>query len=469
MQLGSLRQLTLVSFFIALIPLIALLFQSQSDLARVARMTAEDNTFFVTLVSSSRTIENSAIDVERLIRQFYIVKNIALAKLVDETLINYQSEATNLCEILDSDPECARLAQRIASLQNFREINDDLLLDAQLGEFRSIVSDLLIVVGSTINQRIAKQQKTMLSLKQNQAWSTAALALLSLIMIIYGSHLIVNPFKKLKLVIRTIAKQQEILPEISKRGPLELIGIERDLHWLHDRLQQLEHLRTALLRHASHELKTPLASIKEGCSLLNEQLVGELSPAQQEVVGLLIGSTERLNMLVEKLLDYNLLLQQAEPEYIEVDVASVIDQCIKDNTLALSHNGHTVETNIAIDIIDVDVDLFRRILDNLISNAIAHGARARPISITVYIKEHAFIIEVANFGKKIPKHEQADLFQPFIRGNEHRNDHVIGAGLGLSIVADCARLMQGAVEIIDVDYSDVCFQVRIPKRSHRRV
>ena len=65
--------------------------------------------------------------------------------------------------------------------------------------------------------------------------------------------------------------------------------------------------------------------------------------------------------------------------------------------------------------------------------------------------------------------EKSDLFQPFIRGNEHRNDHVIGAGLGLSIVADCARLMQGSVEIIDVDYADVCFRVRLPKRSSRRI
>lgn len=469
MQLGSLRQLTLVSFFIALIPLIALLWQSQNDLARVAEMTAQDNTFLVRMVSSSRTIENSAIDLERLIRQFYIVKNLKLAELVDETLISYEGEAKSLCAILNSRNLCTRLILRVQRLQTFREINDELLLDAQLAEFRAIVNELRVVVGSRINQRIAEQQKTMLSLKQNQAWSTAILALLSLIMIIYGSQLIVKPFKKLKLVIRTIAKQQEMLPDISKRGPLELIGIERDLHWLHDRLQQLEHLRTALLRHASHELKTPLASIKEGCSLLNEQLVGELTDAQQEVVGLLLTSTERLNMLVEKLLDYNLLLQQAEPVFIEIDTVDFIDQCIKDNALALSHNDHTVDIKISVSVIEVDVDLFRRILDNLISNAIAHGARARPISLRIFMQNDAYIVEVANRGKKIAEDEKSDLFQPFIRGNEHRNDHVIGAGLGLSIVADCARLMQGSVDIIDVDYADVCFRVRLPKRSLRRI
>ena len=467
MQLGSLRQLTLVSFFIALIPLVALLGQSQNDLARVAQMTAEDNTFFVTVVSGSRTIENSAIDLERLIRQYFIVQNEARANMIRESLDTYRGEVENLCQILSSTVACARLIRRVERLQNFQDITDDLLLDAQLSEFRMLVDELRVSVGSTINLRITEQQNTMLSLRQNQAWSTVSLALLSLILIIYGSQLIVKPFKKLTLVIRTIAKQQETLPEISRRGPLELIGVERDLHWLHERLQQLEHLRTALLRHASHELKTPLASIKEGCSLLNEQLVGELTPGQQEVVGLLIISTERLNMLVEKLLDYNLLLQQAEPETTEVDTRLIVDQCLKDNALALSHNDHTVDVKISVNPIAVDVELFRRILDNLISNAIAHGARARPIYLRVYLQKDVYVIEVANFGKKIAKEEQDNLFEPFIRGNEHRNDLVVGAGLGLSIVADCAKLMHGSVNIVDVDYADVCFRVTLPKSSAR--
>ncbi|MBT0587552.1 HAMP domain-containing sensor histidine kinase [Alteromonas oceanisediminis] len=469
MQLGSLRQLTLVSFFVALIPLVTLLWQSQSDLARVAKMTAEDNAFFVSIVSGSRSLESGAIDLERLIRQYFIVKNENLAVMIDETLESYLNDVSSLCTTLAAQPPCGRLARRVERLSNYADINDELLLDAQLAEFRSYVNQLRASVSATVTDRISVQQNTVLSLKQDQAWSTAMLAIVSLLLIIFASQLIVKPFKKLKRVIHTIAKQQSSLPPISRHGPMELIGIEKDLHWLADRLVQLEHLRTALLRHASHELKTPLASIKEGCSLLNEQLVGELSPAQKEVVGLLISSTERLNTLVESLLDYNLLLQQAEPDFVDVSAKLIVDECLHENALALSQNDHSVEVDIQVDVIHVDTELFRRILDNLLSNAIAHGAKSRPISIKIHDSNSEYVIDVANRGKKIAQPDQAALFEPFNRGTERRNDSVVGAGLGLSIVSDCARLMQGSVKIVDVIYADVCFRVTIPKPSARGI
>jgi two-component system sensor histidine kinase GlrK len=59
------------------------------------------------------------------------------------------------------------------------------------------------------------------------------------------------------------------------------------------------------------------------------------------------------------------------------------------------------------------------------------------------------------------------LFEPFIRGEGTRNDNVIGTGLGLSIVADCARIMHGDATVIDVDYADVCFRVRIPQQEEK--
>ena len=71
---------------------------------------------------------------------------------------------------------------------------------------------------------------------------------------------------------------------------------------------------------------------------------------------------------------------------------------------------------------------------------------------------------MANRGKKIQKALRDDLFEPFKRGTDQRNDNVVGSGLGLSIVADCARMMHGDVACIDVDYADVCFRISIPQQ-----
>ncbi len=460
-QIGSLRQLTLVSFVLALVPLIALLWQSQSDLARVGKMTTFDTRYVVDVVGDIRNLDAAAVDLERSMRQYAVLQNEKVASLSDNALDQFSEAKTKLCASLDNPPACTQLDSQLQQLAGFRDINDELLLNAYLASVSRAVDNFRGEVDDAIQQRLEVQQQDLASMQAKQAWSTAMLVSVSLLLILLGSQLIVNPVKKLKHIIRIVAKQDGTLPSLSRRAPRELIGVERDLHWLYDRLTQLEHIRTALLRHAAHELKTPLASIKEGCSLLSENVVGELNPRQKEVLSLLSNSTQRLNSLVEKLLDYNLLLQQAQPTITTVDPAILVNDCLQDYALALQ--DRQVNVKISSKQVSVDEELFRRILDNLISNAVAHGAVGRPIDVRIYDNKKAAILEVANRGKKIPQESAAGLFEPFTRGDAPRNDNVIGTGLGLSIVADCARLMHGNVAVVDVDYADVCFRVTIPQ------
>ena len=65
-------------------------------------------------------------------------------------------------------------------------------------------------------------------------------------------------------------------------------------------------------------------------------------------------------------------------------------------------------------------------------------------------------------GTPIPAEMRAKLFEPFQRGTAPRFDAIQGSGLGLSIVADCARLLGGLAEIVDVNYADVCIRIRLP-------
>jgi two-component system sensor histidine kinase GlrK len=179
-------------------------------------------------------------------------------------------------------------------------------------------------------------------------------------------------------------------------------------------------------------------------------------------MSLLNSSTERLNTLIIQLLDYNLLLQQGNPDWAFIDTQPLFDEFMQDNGLALKQHDHIVTTNIELSKIYADRELFRRILDNLLSNAIAHGSRGRPLNLHLYKQGEMQVLDFANKGKKIPQSSREILFQPFYRGEGQRNDRVVGTGLGLSIVADCARMMFGKAEIVDVDYADVCVRVTIP-------
>ena len=462
-QLGSLRQLTLGSFLLALIPLIALLWQSQSDLAKVGKMTTLETRFVVDVVSDMQRLDNAVVDVERSVRQFAVLRNEQVASLSDNAIEQFAVAADNLCQALSIPTTCSRLSEQLSQLAEYRTIEDQLLLNAYLASVGDSVELLRDDVEATINERVKLQQDDLNAMQAKQAWSTAMLVSVSLLLILLGSQLIVNPVNNLKKIIRIMARSDGQLPPLSRQAPRELIDVEKDLHWLYDRLQQLEHIRTALLRHAAHELKTPLASIKEGCSSPSENVVGELNKGQREVLSLLTASTQRLNTLVEKLLDYNLLLQQAQPKMVVSDANKLVSACLEDYALAIQ--DREVDVNITSPEVKIDEELFRRVLDNLVSNAVAHGAVGRPINIHLYNENDNLVLDVANRGKRIAPESVHTLFEPFIRGTEPRNDNVIGTGLGLSIVADCARLMHGDVRVVDVDYADVCFRVTIPQQE----
>lgn len=459
MQIGSLRQLTLVSFMLALVPLVVLLWQSQSALSKMSDIAASEAQFSVGMARNIGKIESVAVDVERSIRQYHVIKKDELKQLTQSYISRILVLLDNTCAEIQQGVVCASLLKRLDWFQTHQLVEDPLLLDAQLAEFRRSLTDLRVEVDDLLDARIQSQQAYVNQVQQSQAWSTAVLVTISLLLIIFASQLILLPVAKIERVIGAIARQSETLPSVSTSGPKELIKLEHQLHWLSERLSQLENLRSALLRHASHELKTPLASIKEGCSLLSEGVVGRLNDQQVEVLSLLNSSTERLNLLIEQLLDYNLLLQQAKPVYQIVDANQLVNDALTDNALAVKQNNHQIVLNLEVEKLFVDENLYRRIVDNLLSNALAHGTVGRPIDIRLYKQGLSLILDVANRGRKIPLEQRKVLFEPFKRGDNKRNDRVVGSGLGLSIVADCARMMHGTAEIVDVDYADVCVRV----------
>lgn len=465
MQLGSLRQLTLVSFVVVLVPLVMLVGYSQVKLSDIGQIATHEAEYSVDMVRRVSKMESLSIDIERLVRQYHVVKKDALKVLIEKSSQRFADYQQPLCTELSEPLNCINLTERLQWIRQYSGTDDQLLLDAQLAEFKQNLSDLAIQVDNSLDTRIQSQQLYVSSVKQTQFWLTAFLLGVSFLLIAFGSKAILQPVSKLERVIRAISRQEESLPEISTSGPKELILLEQKLHRLASRLIQLENLRTALLRHASHELKTPLASIKEGCSLLNEQVVGPLNSEQQEVMSLLNSSTDRLNLLIVQLLDYNLLLQQGKPVISNIDTAGLFDEFITENSLAIKQHNNQLNLNIELPSIYADRKLFRRILDNLLSNAIAHGSKGRPIDIRLYQQGHMQVLDFANRGKKLAEEQRSILFQPFSRGEGTRNDRVTGSGLGLSIVADCARMMFGKANFVDVDYADVGIRVEIPNKE----
>lgn len=465
MQLGSLRQLTLISFVVVLVPLALLVGFSQIKLSEIGQIATNEAEYSVNTVRRVSKMESLSVDIERLVRQYHIVKKDELKPLIEKSTQRFIDYQIPVCEQLLGKRNCNSLIERINWINQYSGTEDQLLLDAQLAEFKQNLYDLAAQVDLSLDKRIQDQQFYVSSVQQTQFWLTACLLGASFLLIMLGSKAILKPVTRLERIITAMSRQEDTLPVIATSGPKELIVLEQKLYRLAGRLIQLENLRHALLRHASHELKTPLASIKEGCSLLTEQVVGPLNADQEEVLSLLNSSTDRLNLLIVQLLDYNLLLQQAKPVFSRINTEIFIEEFVTENSLAIKQHDNQIDMKIELSTIFADQKLFRRILDNLVSNAIAHGSKGSPIIISLYQQDNMQVLDFANSGKKIAVEQRHVLFQPFSRGEGVRNDRVTGSGLGLSIVADCARMMFGKAEMVEVDYADVCIRVKIPNKE----
>lgn len=461
-QPASLRQFVLLSFFMALIPLGVLLWQSHSALSDVSRYAIAEAESSVANVRRAENMQKLVNDIERSVLQFSILKTDALSQLAATHLNNYQQNLGSVCLNLGQPVLCAQQQKQLELLFDsyLHESNEE--LSPILQKIRQQQVQLTQVIWALLEQRLQQQQVYAEEAQSHLAWQTVALVVLTLLMVLWASARITAPVKMLDTMIRSIGQASHHFPHDKVDGPRELTELGEQLRWLASRLQQLEALRLILLRHASHELKTPLSSIREGCALLSEQLVGPLNPQQMEVVSLLNGSADRLSVLTEQLLDYNKLLQQAKPEFGWHDSETLLQNCFNDHALSLQQREQKIVLDCQLPRIYTDSMLFRRILDNLINNAQAYGAEGSNVWVNLRLHDKFMLLDVANNGTPIPAELRAKLFEPFQRGKAPRFDAVQGSGLGLSIVADCARLLGGLAEIIDVSYADVCIQVRLP-------
>jgi len=468
-QTASLRQLVLLSFFLALIPVAVLLWQSNKSLSGVSSYAITSAEQAVSSVRQSESMQSVVIDIERAVRQYVVVRTDALQRVARTHLDNQLNLLNQVCIEL---PQLTLCDEQRAALEALKQRFNEPVLETPellLQQIRTQQQQITQQIWDLLEQQLQNQQQQVATTKQQLAWQTFGLVLLTLLLVLWASNRITAPVQKLDRMIRAIAQPKHQFPDEKLRGPRELTELGEQLRWLSSRLQQLEALRLILLRHASHELKTPLSSIREGCALLTEQLVGPLTPQQLEVVTLLNGSADRLSVLTEQLLDYNRLLQQAQPEWSQQIPQQLMQECFSDHALSLQQRQQQVKLDCQLNALYTDATLFRRILDNLINNAQAYGAEGSPVWVKLYRQEDAIMLEVANNGTPIPVSLREKLFEPFQRGTTPRFDSVQGSGLGLSIVADCARLLGGHADIVDVVYADVCIRVRLPLLGEKPV
>jgi len=273
-----------------------------------------------------------------------------------------------------------------------------------------------------------------------------------------------RPIRQIDAAIGAIGHGQLNEP-VKVQGPSDLKALGRQLEWLRVRLQDIAEERNRFLRHMSHELKTPLANIREGTELLMEGAVGTLSGDQREVAGILRDNSLRLQRLIENLLSYSeWQAKRSELEVGEIRLLPLMKAAIETYQLPINAHGLRLDLQVPDLTLTADREKLKLILDNLISNAVKFTPDGGTITLRAAYDDAGqhLVLDVADTGPGIPLDERPRIFEAFYQGATPQGGLVRGTGIGLSVVQEFVHAHGGNIEIVDGEFPGAHFRVHLP-------
>ncbi|BCU54576.1 two-component sensor histidine kinase [Enterobacter kobei] len=453
-----------MAFLLILLPLLVLAWQAWQSLNTLSAQAAQTNRTTLIDARRSEAMTNVALEMERSYRQYCVLDDPTLARVYQSQRKRYSDMLDAHAGVLPDDKLYLALRQDLNDLAQLQCHNSGPgeAASARLEAFASANTMMVQSTRAVVFSRGQQLQQEIAERGQFFGWQALVLFLVSLGLVLLFTRMIIGPVKGIERMINRLGEGRTLGQRVLFKGPRELRSVGERIIWLSERLAWLESQRHQFLRHLSHELKTPLASMREGTELLADEVVGPLTAEQKEVVDILDDSSRNLQKLIEQLLDYNRKLADGAVELETVDLVPLVEGVIAAHSLPARAKMMHTEVALPESHCLAEPMLLMSVLDNLYSNAVHYGAESGNIYIRSYTHGARLVIEVANTGTPIPEAEQAMIFEPFFQGSHQRKGAVKGSGLGLSIARDCIHRMRGELHLVADSQSDVCFRIELP-------
>jgi len=215
-------------------------------------------------------------------------------------------------------------------------------------------------------------------------------------------------------------------------------------------------MRTALLAAVSHDLRTPLASIKASVSSLRQTDVSWSPEDQADLLANIEQNADRLDALVGNLLDMSRLQTGSLAPFLR---AIAVDEVAP---VALRGLDDADQLRIVVPddlpLVRADPGLLERVLANLFSNALRHSPPGRPPALLAREDGDRVVLEVVDHGTGVPGDLKERIFEPFLRLDERSS----GVGLGLAVAKGFAEAMGGTIVAVDTPGGGLTVRVALP-------
>lgn len=270
-------------------------------------------------------------------------------------------------------------------------------------------------------------------------------------------------FAQLDRAIRQLGEDQQT-PQKPLGGPTDIRQLGERVQGVQQRLAHLESVKLQFLRHISHELKTPLANVREGVSLLEEQVPGPVNAAQREILAILRANTLALQQQIEGLLEYNAAASGAHQLNSRwTDIKGLLMQVVESQRLPIQAKALQVSVNGPKMAVWVDPEKMTSVVSNLLINAVRFSAEQARIFLDLEETREAWLLSVRDEGPGVDRADRARIFDPFFQGKRQPEGARKGSGVGLSIVRELVQAHGGEIVLVD-DSAGAHFRLTIPKR-----
>ncbi len=289
-------------------------------------------------------------------------------------------------------------------------------------------------------------QGTLIATLQNSIFAITFILELIVIVFSFGfSNTYNRRLRKIMASIRTV-RQGDYSHQVEMKGHDELNALSNEFNDLISRLQTSEKKRSQFVSDASHELKTPLASIK----LLTDSILQNSMDMDttKEFVTDIGNEADRLNRMSQRLLTLSRIDGQVDPIYEIQYIAPTIQRVVRMLHAQAKANNINIQCQLDEDspILIYEDDLYQ-ILFNLVENGIKYNTPGGSLLLSLQQQADNVLIRIRDTGVGIPAESLSHIFERFYRVDKARSRSTGGSGLGLSIVRSMVERNNGTIHV----------------------
>lgn len=435
--------------------------RARAVLSEATLATQATRRIAVLLRDLERSARQAAILGEKAVPEPYLVwrkELLAAAERLKKVAFD-QAQHARIARILAIEAGVHKaLSQPDAHAESIEQASTQFAEAQRLAEETIAQADRLIErEGRSVSAMAEQAQRVVF-------WQLAAAVPLAIVVVSGVALALARPVRKLDIAIGAIGAGRLADP-VTVSGPRDIEQLGRRLEWLRTELLGIEQQKNRFMRHVAHELKTPLAAVRESTDLLVERFSGTLTPTQRELADILRRNALELQRLVEDLLQLGeAQFRRLRLEQESVDLAAVAQQVIEGHELAARGKHLEFSLHLAEDarLFVADRDKVRVILDNLVSNAIKHSPAGGAIEVMARRDAGTIVLGVHDEGPGIAREDREKVFDPFYLGRATGTGVLKGSGVGLSIVREYAAAHGGDAQVADDERGGTQLRVRLP-------